>query len=202
MNFSPHQSHPLFDIEAAVVRAGNQPCPVDLTPWQDRLDRISGKTIDNKPRLRIVWGQDFEKASQLIMGRPRLKYYFWRYEEAGAIHDIGVPRFYLEELQPKARLEQSGWNRCRFYVDPDTGEWQDVMGPIPEDGFYTCVFIIALHDHICCNGTGMQGKEQCLGAYRPPSDSDLQRVRRIIWNRDNSTSDERNPSASLIEKWS
>lgn len=208
-NVSPHASHPVFDLEDQIVKAGNQPCPVDLKPWQGRVDQLAGKTLNGLPRLRITWGQDWNHGSMIVMSRPRLKYCFWRYEEAGQIHDIGVPRFYLEELQPKARLVKSGWDNARFHIDEDTGEIQDVIGPIPEDGFYTCVFVICLHDDVCCSGTGMQkvrdehGKwtyEQCLGAYRPPCDADLQRIRRIIWNRDHASNDEIATSDSLIEK--
>lgn len=195
--------HPVFDEESTIVKAGNQQSPVDLQPWQSRIDKLAGKTLSNLPRLRITWGQDWAKATMLIIGRPRMKYCFWRYEEAGEIHDIGIPRFYVESLIPKSVVEKDGtWQKYQNYYDEDTGRFVDMMGPIPEDGFYNCVFLIAHHNESCCNGTGIQDNELCLGYYRPPCDSDLQRIRRIIWNRDHSTSDERSPSQSLVQKWS
>jgi len=195
------ESHPVFDVESQIVKAGNQACPVDLKPWQDRLDKITGKTVDSKHRLRIVWGQSYETASMFSCGQTRLKYPFWRYEEAGEIRDIGIPRFFVEELHLTAELQQNnGWDRARYYWDEGKGEMIDVLGPIPEDGFYTCLFQIAHHDSLCCDGRGVVKHEPCLGSYRPPADSDLQRIRRMKERRDRASNDDNAPSESLLRK--
>lgn len=196
---SLHRSHPVFDLEETIVHAGNQPCPVELKPWQDRIDKITGKTTNDLSRLRIVWGQDFERAGMWIAGRMRLKYPFWRYEEGGQIHDIGIPRFYVEELIPRWKIAAT-WERGRYGYDEETGKTIDVAGPLPDDGFYVCCFSIGVHDEVCCNGSGMQSKDLCLGAYRPPCDTDITRIRRMVWNRNNATPTERDPSTLQLEK--
>src|SRR5262249_6837565 len=76
----------------------------------------------------------------------------------------------------------------------------DVLGPIPEDGFYTCLFQIAHHDSLCCDGRGIVKHEPCLGSYRPPCDSDLQRIRRMKQRRDQASNDDNAPSESLLRK--
>lgn len=211
-DLSHKKSHPIFDVESEIVRAGNQPSPVDLQSWQDRIDRTAGKTLDNLSRLRIVWGQDTQKGTMFVCGRMRQKYCFWRFKEAGEIRDIGVPRFYVEQLVPKETLKKDGsWDRGRGYRDPLTGKFVDVLGPIPETGFYVALFTVAFHDELCCNGSGLQrvrrdtgGFEDrlCLGAYRPPADSDLQRIRRMLWGRNNASNQEIAPSETLLSKWS
>jgi hypothetical protein len=196
----PHTSHPTFDIAETIINAGNCPPPVDLKPWQDRIDLITGKNSVGHSKVRLVWGQDLDKAGAWICGKRRAKYPFYRYEEAGEIRDIGTPRFYVEELHNNAELRKdNNWEKNRYYFDPQLG-LLDVLGPIPDDGFYTSVFIIALHDEICCNGSGVVNNDICLGAFRPPCDADLQRIRRMKWNRDHASNEDLRPSQSLIEK--
>lgn len=196
MSLTKHPSHPVFDIESEIVKARNQPSPVELKPWQDRIDKIAGISITGKPRLRIVWGQ---AADMFSCGRIAKKYPFWRVQEGPNIVDIGIPRFYVEELHSNAELKHNdGWERARYYRDEETGEVIDALGPIPEEGFYTTVFLIAHHDSLCCDGKEVVKHEPCLGAYRPPADSDLQRIRRAKHRRDTASNDERSPSESLL----
>lgn len=196
MLLTKRSSHPIFDVEAEIVKARNVPSPVDLKPWQDRINKIAGVSSTGKPRLRIVWGQS---ADMIACGRTAKKYPFWRYEEAGQIHDIGTPRFYVEELHGNAELRRKdAWEKARWYWDE--GTLIDVLGPIPEEGFYTSVFLIAHHDALCCNGTGIVKHEPCLGAYRPPCDADLQRIRRMKHRRDTASNDDNAPSDALLEK--
>lgn len=191
-------SHSVFDVESEIIKARNQPCPVELKPWQNRLDAIAGKTINGKSRLIIEWGQS---ATMFSCGKIRAKYPFYRYEEGGEIHDIGIPRFWISELHGEAELKAADrWERSRYYWDEATGERIDVLGPVPEDGFYTAVFMIASHDEWCCGGKGVVKGEPCLGSYRPPCDSDLQRVRRMKYRRDKASNDENNPSESSLER--
>lgn len=195
---SLRNSHPVFDIESEIVKARNQPSPVDLKLWQDRIEKIAGFSSTGKPRLRIVWGQ---AADMFSCGRMAKKYCFWKLQQGAEIHDIGIPRFYVEELHTNTELKgNDGWNRARYYRDEVTGETIDVLGPLPEEGFYTCVFMIAHHDDLCCSGKEVVRHEPCLGAYRPPTDADLQRIRRMKWRRDTASNDERAPSESLLEK--
>lgn len=197
-----HVSHPVFDREETIINAGNCPSPVDLKPWQDRIDQIAGKTVTGLSRLRIEWGQDLDKGGMWCCGARRAKYPFYRYEEGGEIHDIGTPRFYVAELHSNAELKKDdNWEKNRYHFDARLG-WLDVLGPIPDDGFYTAVFTIALHDEVCCNGSGVLNNDICLGAYRPPCDADLERIRRMKWRRDHASNQELRPSAEQLFKWS
>lgn len=191
-------SHSLFDVERQIIAARNQPCPIELKPWQDRIDKIAGKTVQGKSRLIIEWGQS---ATMFSCGKVRAKYPFYHYEEAGEIRDIGIPRFWISELHGNAELKAADrWERSRYYWDEVTKEMIDVLGPVPEDGFYTAVFMIAHHDDLCCGGKGVVKGEPCLGAYRPPCDSDLQRIRRMKRRRDQASNDDNAPSESLLAK--
>lgn len=198
MNLESHRSHALFDVESAIINARNQPSPVNLLPYQERIDKAVGKDIHGRSLVRLVWGQ---ATTQLSFGRHRMKYPFYRYEEGGEIHDIGIPRFFVEELHSNAELNKSGaWDKARWQWVDGQGKL-DVLGPIPEDGFYTLLFPIAYHDHLCCNGREFQPNgETCYGGFRPPSDTDLTRIRRMKWRRDNASNYENSPSDSQVAK--
>lgn len=191
-------SHPVFDLESEIVKAGNCPSPVDLAPWQQRLDDIAGKTVEGRSRLRIVWGQDENLASMICCGRRVHKYPFWYRED---LSTIGKPRFFVEELHNLSELNHGGaWERARYKRTAAGIVEEDVLGPIPEEGFYTSVFLIAHHDELCCAASGMVNGEICMGAYRPPADTDLQRIRRMKTNRDQASNDERKPSDARLAK--
>lgn len=193
--------HPVYDDETAIVSAGNTPCPVDLKPWQARLDRMAGKTPSGLSNLRLVWGQDFEATKTIVCGAWRMRYPFYRFEDGGKIYDIGIPRFYVEELVPRANLMANGrWENARYYQDPETGKTIDVLGPCPETGFYEAVFAIAYHDVRCCGGAEVRDHEPCLGAYREPRDTDFDRIGRILQRRDRATEGQLNPSAADTAK--
>lgn len=193
--------HNLFDDEIEIVKAKNQACPVDLAAFQRRIDRVAGKTPDGKSKVRLVWGQDFNATRMIVCGEWRMRYPFYRYEEGGKILDIGTPRFYVEELHPNEELRKDGsWERARWEWDSDSLQRVDVLGPAPEGGFYSAVFMIAHHDDKCCGGAGHVKYVQCLGGYRPPNDSDIERIRRAIWNRDHAPKSEIEPSGELVHK--
>lgn len=193
--------HPVYDQESAIIHTGNTPCPVDLKPWQARIDRMAGKTPFGLSNLRLVWGQDFESTKMITCGTWRMRYPFYRFEEAGEIHDIGIPRFYLEELVPRETLMAGGrWDSARYYANPENGEIIDVLGPCPETGFYETVFQIAHHDENCCGGLEVKNHEPCLGAYREPRESDLDRIGRILQRRDRATMADLDPSSTAAAK--
>lgn len=193
--------HPVYDNETAIVDAGNTPCPVDLAAWQRQIDRMAGKTPSGLSNLRIVWGQDFEATKMISCGAWRMRYPFYRFEEDGQILDIGIPRFYVEELVPRETLMANDrWANARYYRDPDNGELIDVLGPCPETGFYDTVFQIAHHDEHCCNGREIANHAPCLGAYRTPTDADLDRIGRILQRRDRATENDLNPSSAEMTR--
>jgi len=186
--------HPVYDQETAIIETGNTPCPIDLEVWQSRIDRMAGKTPSGLSNLRIVWGQDFSSTKMISCGVWRMRYPFFRFEEAGQVLDIGIPRFYVEELVPREDLMANNrWQNARYYTDPDDGRLIDVLGPCPETGFYETVFQVAHHDEQCCNGREVKDHEPCLGAYREPREADLDRIARILQRRDRATKGDLTP---------
>jgi len=207
-----HRSHKVFDVESEIVKAGNQPSPVDLGSFQKELTKIAGLDISGRPNLRVSWGQD--PANRMIVcGSWRMKFPFWRnsvrHERINAatglvefwdeLVEVGTPRFFVEELHTNAELSsRDRWENARWYWDGF--ERIDILGPIPDDGFYTAVFCIAYHDKLCCNGRGAVKGEPCLGGYREPCEEDLERCRRMKWLRDRAKNDDFAPSDQLIAK--
>jgi hypothetical protein len=207
-----HRSHPVFDVESEIVKAGNQPSPVDLAPFQKELNRIAGLDVSGRPNLRVVWGQDASNR-MIVCGSWRMRHPFWRnvvrHERVNPVSglvefwdemvEIGVPRFFVEELHTNAELKRGDrWEKARFVWNGL--ECLDVLGPVPEEGFYTDVFLIAYHDELCCGGSGSVRGDLCLGAYRAPGEEDLERVRRMKWRRDHASADEIAPSDTLVQK--
>ena len=196
------QSHAVYDNEAEIIRAGNTPCPasVDLKAWQKRIDQVAGKTATGQSRLRIVWGQDTKAAQMIVCGEWRLKYPFYRTQVGGRILDIGIPRFFVEEHIPRAELMEAGrWDSARYQWDGESGALIDVLGPCPDE-FYSKAFMVAHHDELCCNGEELVKGEPCLGAYRPPTDADIDRIQKALQKREKAANSEVAPSPELLEK--
>lgn len=197
------QSHPIFDNEDEIIRSGNSPCPaaVNLRYWQSRIDQVAGKTVTGQSLLRIVWGQDTEATKMIVCGEWRLKYPFFRFQDGERIVDIGIPRFYVEELIPRASLmEKDRWENARYQWNQDTLEREDVLGPCPENGWYQAVFEIAHHDEVCCNGEGVKNGTPCLGGYRQPTESDIERIQRVLQRREAAANSEVAPTPEQLEK--
>jgi len=231
-------SHPVFDAdprgkaEDAPLWERNHPCPVDLKPFQEALDKLTGRTWNNLPRLKVVWGMSRDD-TMYVCGSWLLRHAHWRgirrrsrvnpatglVEFRDELVEIGTPRFYVMELHETAELRGGDrWDRSRYAemseddvsllgglppgsIQVGPGRFVvDVMGEVPEGGFYEDLFAVAYHDRLCCGGRGHVKGVACLGAYRPPGEPDLERVRRILWRRDHATSDERNPTPETIEK--
>ena len=207
-----HRSHDVFDVEANIIKAGNQPSPVNLEGFQKELNKIAGLDVSGRPNLKAVWGQD-PSNRMVVCGSWRAKFPFWRnmkrHERTNAatglteywdeLIEIGTPRFFVEELHTNAELNRNDrWENARWFWDGL--ERIDVLGPVPDDGFYSTVFCVAYHDELCCKGRGSIRGEVCLGAYREPNESDLERVRKMKWRRDQASLDEIAPSDSLIQK--
>jgi len=204
------KSHPVFDIEARW--GARMPCPVDLAPFQRRMDAVTGKTPDGRPRVRVVWGAD-PAQRQFICGQWVLRYWHFRnevrrerfnpatglWEAWTEIEEIPTPRFYVQELHENRELHaRDAWERARWsWID---GQRVDVLGPVPEEGFYTDLFMIAHHDRLCCRGSEVVRGLPCLGAYREPGEADLDRLRRIVRAKERAAADEVAPSAETVER--
>jgi len=197
------QSHPVYDIEAEIIRAGNTPCPaaVNLKYWQSRIDQVAGKTVTGQSRLRIVWGQDRESTRMIVCGEWRSKYPFYRFQDGERIVDIGIPRFYVEEHIPREELMKNGrWDNARFQWDGESLSMMDVLGPCPADGWYQAAFMIAHHDEQCCGGAEVENGEPCLGGYRQPTESDIERIQKALQRRDKAENSEIAPTPEQLEK--
>lgn len=203
-------SHPVFDVESQWTR--NYECPFPLADFQKQLDRLTGKTVSGKSRLKVVWGQAKDDlmwcAGKWMRVHPHYREIVSReqqnpetglFEISHEMIEIGTPRFYVMELHEQTELKGDGsWDSARFTWQD--GALIDVLGPIPEEGFYTDLFLIAHHDHLCCDGKEVVRGLPCLGAYRPPGEADLDRVRRILRNKANAAPEELNPSPETIRK--
>jgi len=197
------QSHPVFDDEAEIIRAGNTRCPaaVNLKYWQSRIDQAAGKTATGQSRLRIVWGQDAETTRMIVCGEWRSKYPFYRIQDGEQIVDIGIPRFYVEEHIPRAELMSNDrWDNARYQWNNETLERMDVLGPCPEDGWYQTAFMIAYHDDKCCSGAEIKFGEPCLGGYRQPTESDIERIQKALRRREQASNSEVAPTPEQLEK--
>ena len=195
-----HQSHPYFDNERAIIESEtNVPSPIPLTGFQEQIDKIVGRTPYGQSRVRILWGQDVEKGSMFTLGKRRLKYPFWHFKAGEEIRDIGVPRFYIEELHTNEELmKDDKWEKARYQWHG--GVCEDVLGPIPLDGFYTGLFIIAYHDDTCCGGREIVKHQPCYGSYREPGEQDLTRIRRMLFMRNQASRSEIAPSDEEIHR--
>lgn len=203
-------AHPIFDNETRWD--ANFPCPIDLTAFQKRLDEITGKTWDGRSRLRVVWGQAPDDLmffrGEKIRRHPHWrekKQIEWQDEETGLwtireqLFEIGIPRFYVQELHERDELlRNDAWEQSRYSYDGLTKI--DDMGPVPEEGFYQDLFLVAHHDSFCCNGAGHVRGVVCLGGYRPPSQEDIDRVGRMIRRWHQATPEELEPSLELKNK--
>lgn len=207
------QSHPVFDVENRIIETGNHPCPIDLKPFQRRLDQIAGLTSTGRSLLRFEWGQDWMGARMIVCGSWRLKHVFYRgsrrhelynpvsklVEIEDEMYEIGIPRFFITELHTLSELNDGdAWQKARYHWED--GELIDVLGPIPEDGFYTTLFTIAHHDSLCCGGREHRKGVPCLGSYREPNERDLERIQRMKWERDHASNDTLAPSEDLVKK--
>lgn len=207
------QSHPVFDIESRIIETGNHPSPVDLSSFQRRLDAIAGQAVTGQSLIRIEWGQDAIGARMIVCGSWRLKHCFYRgsrrhelynpvsglFETYDEMFEIGIPRFFITELHSRSELSQgNGWEKARWLWED--GQLIDVLGPLPDSGFYSTIYTIAHHDHLCCGGRGQRKGEPCLGSYREPDESDLERVARMKWRRDHASNDDFAPSLGLLAK--
>jgi hypothetical protein len=191
-----HRSHPFFDNEALWAKE-NVPPPADLTFFQKRLDRLAGKTPDGLSKIRVVWGQDFETTKILACGEWRMRYAAWRWQDGASLREVGRPRFVVEQLHTRDELcRKDAWEDARYsWAD---GVRVDVLGPVPERGYYSELFTVAFHDSFCCDGREAVGGEPCLGGYREPNDADFERVARMIRRRDDAARSEALPTAEKV----
>lgn len=92
-------------------------------------------------------------------------------------HDIGIPRFFVEQLlHPNVVAE--GWEIERYGSNPDTGEVEDLLGPAPNIYYEDAFYMIASHDKcekrvgVCVPG--------CRGEYRAPEQMDIAYVQWLL----------------------
>jgi len=168
----------------------NLPPPCDVKWFQRKLDKIMGKEINGKSRLRIVWGMDMEKARvwdhysrqwraayPLRMFRkpkvwlpPGMRISRAAYEWS----DIGTPRWFIERFIPPD-VCCIGWE-----VTGKDSEGIEFYDPLPVDGLYEPLFDGQLADHdanLGCCRIARSCNKPCIGYYREPDEFDLQLIR-------------------------
>lgn len=202
----------MFDVEAEIIKR-NYPSPVDIAPFQKRLDEIAGVDVSGRSNIKISWGQDMAE-QMIICGVWHMKFCFYRFidrkerlnpangliEISETMQEIGTPRFFISELHSNSELHANDrWENARYVWVSET-ERMDVLGPVPDTGFYTPLFTVAYHDELCCDGDEFIKGNACLGAYREPNETDLERVRRMKWRRDHASPDELMADANLTQK--
>lgn len=193
-----YEPHHLFDHEER-WRERNHPSPTDLSYWNQRLTRLAGRDSSGLSKVRVVWGMDFDSTRMLVCGQWVMRYAAYRWEDGPGLRDVGRPRFIVEELHPRAELNASGaWEAARY-------EWRglervDVLGPMPEHGYYSELFTVAHHDGYCCGGRGVKDAEPCHGGYREPNEADIQRVAAMVARRNAAPESEAIPSAERLRR--
>lgn len=173
----------------------NIECPIDLKPFQRQIDRITGKTIEGRSRVRVEWMMDYRTESYTFCGEKAWKHPYWMYIDSNSTVDkgtgleivsmskrwIGIPRFIITELHSKEQAGE-GWEKARYdWVD---GVYMDTLGPMPEEGWYGDLFIVAKHDEQCCNGKGVDQGKVCYGGFKLPGEDELYRLKRLKYLRD------------------
>ena len=192
----------------------NLPAPRSTESFQRQLDKLFGKSAKGLSKVRVVWGQAPDQM-MLVCGRWVRKFPYYRelrkreHADPGTglvlvehdLYEIGVPRYFVEQLHD-SEIEKAGWERARFgTVD---GIWQDILGPAPEQGFYTSLFAVGSHDARCCGGRESYKGVPCYGGFRFPGEIDLRRLRRMRHLRDTAPAASKDPleqAAEWDEKW-
>lgn len=186
----------------------NYPAPRIDPSFQKQLTLLGGTLIDGRPKLRLIWGQspkatDFwkgqrrlrylYKAEQVMVGWASGDGKMYPpttepppFEETGSLvvdpvytfHDIGIPRWYIEQIMPTAILGQD-WDKLRYDYNPETGELEDSLGEIPALGSYEEAFYMIADHEACCGENAFT--VGCKGAYRDPQQSDIEYVRWLMF---------------------
>lgn len=183
----------------------NNPAPDIDPLLQQQLNEIGGLMLDGRPKLRLVWGQDpqtsifWEGRQRLryLLATTR-EFVGWKaYELTGVKifpptpqppkssalivekfyeeEDIGIPRWYVEQIIPGEFLVD-GWEKMRY--DMEEGQLIDSLGPPPPEGDYEEAFyMIADHSKCCPNNNFKIG---CKGDYREPQQYDIEYVRWLM----------------------
>ncbi len=173
----------------------NIECPIDMRSYQKKLDSIMGLTVDGRSRVRLEWMMDAKTELHNFCGEQVFKHPYWIYIDSHSHIDpgtqleivtqsrrfIGIPRFVVTELHERSQAGL-GWEQSRYgWLD---GVWTDMLGPLPEEGWYDDLFIVAKHDELCCGGKGSHQGHVCYGGFKMPGDFELKRLRKMNYNRD------------------
>lgn len=173
-------------------REVHTPPVFDVKAFQSRINKILPPTPEGYPVVRLVWGASIKDTYEpyycnwsMITGHGtetelRAKYRYATIKipnTTDTFIDVPVPRWILEERnsfgQQGASFEAARFNK----------EGKEVRPPMPKEGYYTELATIAWHDGDCC-AESEKTKVVCWGKYREPSQSDLDRLRRAVYLRE------------------
>lgn len=186
---------PFNDPDKWRPRMGAPLNAIDLARFQLGLNQIFGLGDDNRPNVRIVWAQDWErtKAFNRYSGDWYPRYLSHTLEEV-VTDEAGLPLLKIEYVAaPRYVIEGRVSQADNELALTDTGVEKLVMldeagrqQVITSDAFQAAVaeeyeelLRIFDHDHIdpkqsaCCQWNARRGYE-CWGYYRHPDEGDLQ----------------------------
>lgn len=202
-HLATRERHPILDDPTKWVTPGIWvPPSFDVAGFQKRIDAICG-TSNGKPIIRLKWAWDKECRSFAFTqwdasGRGTDGEWSYKYRAARIpvnqfdTVDICPPRWILEERfetgQYAASWEQTRWaSKCVGKDEKGFDLYERVeLRPPPPSEWYGFASVIAEHDPggKCCERRWRDYRAQCWGYYRPPSEKDLNGLRRAVWERD------------------
>lgn len=182
--------HPAYDDVRRWPELFRPPADVDVAAFQQRIDAITG-TADGQPLIKLSWAWE---SREWIDEAWRAKYRFLTVAINGEEVDICPPRWVFEERYEPGQYWDS-WQATRYHreditevVSPDGvvsyegGRLIDRKGEPPRDGWYN--YLVGCqpveHSSVCCEKMWNQGRKACWGYYRPPAQSDLDHISRIV----------------------
>lgn len=171
--------------------------------FQKKLTDIAGTTLDGRPRVRLVWGQD-PQATIFYCGEQRLRYIHhfeesivgWRasyYNQDGTLREVKVFGPSIEApaapgaqiVTPISERRDIGIPRwfLEQYMPPSVAcrGWEtfdEELGPPPRDGQYEEAFLMIADHSDCCKEELQAG---CPGKYCAPDQRHLTYVQFLMW---------------------
>jgi hypothetical protein len=150
--------------------------------YQKKIDEIVGTNRDGKPIIRIVSATE---SFTYAFGERQPYYWIRRIPDGEGYIYHTVKRFIFEKrLEPETYVDS--WNAQRYSLqDPETLETID-LGEPPSEWYRPEGEFIAEHDpnKSCCTRLFQKEQKLCYGYFRLPNESDLDRLRKSVRERD------------------
>jgi hypothetical protein len=158
----------------------------DVAGFQAKINKIF--PVEDYPNVRLVWAasikdcysrrySEWSKISGLgTESELRARYRFAELKIDGVTIDIPPPRWIIEERNSLGQVGPS-WEAARFGKDG-----REMFPPLPLEGYYSELFKVVEHNGECCKSTPKE--IVCWGQYREPNQSDLDRLQKAKFLRE------------------